>query len=53
VLDFLLTQGTSASAKQYSVQIIHTFISFRDFGPINGHSFAKERSAALGAAERV
>jgi hypothetical protein len=46
VLDFLLTQSTSASAKQYSVQVIHTFISFRDFGLIDGTSFAKELSAA-------
>jgi hypothetical protein len=38
VLDFLLTQGASASAKQNSVQVIHTFISFRDFGPIDGPS---------------
>ena len=53
VLDFLLTQGASASAKQNSVQVIHTFISFRDFGPIDGPSFAKELSAAPGAAESV
>src|SRR6478672_8445773 len=33
VLDFLLSQGTSASAKQYSVQVIHIFISFHDSGP--------------------
>jgi hypothetical protein len=26
VLDFLLTQGTSAPAKQYSVLIIHVFL---------------------------
>jgi hypothetical protein len=47
VLDFLLTQGTSALAKQYSVQVIHASISFRDFGPIDGPSFAKQRWAAL------
>jgi hypothetical protein len=29
VLDFLLTQGTSASAKQYSVLVIHALFSFR------------------------
>jgi hypothetical protein len=28
VFDFLLAQGTSASAKQYSIQVIHAFISF-------------------------
>jgi hypothetical protein len=28
VLDFLFTQGTSASAKQYSVLIIHVFSPF-------------------------
>src|SRR6478672_10723644 len=43
VLDFLLTQGTSASAKQYSVQVIHTFISFGDFGPSDGPSYAEVR----------
>jgi hypothetical protein len=53
VLNFLLTQGTSASTKQYSVQVIHTFISFRGFGLIDGTSFAKELSAALGAAKRI
>jgi hypothetical protein len=47
VLDFLLTQGTSASAKQYPIQVIHIFISFRDFGPIDGPSFTKEHLAAL------
>jgi hypothetical protein len=40
VLDFLLTQGTSASAKQYSVQVIHIFVSFRHFGSV-------ERAKAL------
>jgi hypothetical protein len=49
VLNFLLTQGTSASAKQYSVQVIHTFISFRDFGFIDGTSFAK----SFGCAGRI
>jgi hypothetical protein len=43
VFDFLLTQGTSASAEQYPVYVIHTFISFRDFGP----RFAKQHSATL------
>jgi len=43
VLDFLLTQGTSALAKQYSVQVIHTFISFGDFGPSDGPSYAEVR----------
>jgi hypothetical protein len=28
VLDFLLTQGTSTSAKQYSVLVIHVFSPF-------------------------
>jgi hypothetical protein len=48
VLNFLLTQGTSASAKQYSVQVMHTFISFRDFGLIDSTSFAKELFGCAG-----
>jgi hypothetical protein len=47
VLDFLLTQGTSALAKQYSVQVIHLSISFRGHGPIDRPGFARERWAAL------
>jgi hypothetical protein len=54
VLDFLLTQGTSASAKQNSVEVIHTFISFRDFGPPSmAQAWQKELWAAPGAAESV
>jgi hypothetical protein len=39
VLDFLLTQGTSASAKQHSVLVIHNFSLFVN-GPV-------ERAQAL------
>jgi hypothetical protein len=52
--DFLLTQGTSAPAKQYSVLIIHCFFSFRYWGQLIGPSsvngVARPR---LGAAERL
>jgi hypothetical protein len=53
VLDFLLTQGTSALAKQYSVQVIHTFISFRDFGLIDGLALQKSFRLRSRAAKRV
>jgi hypothetical protein len=34
-LDFLLTQGTSAPAKQYSVLVIHGVFSFHHWGPLS------------------
>jgi hypothetical protein len=36
VLDFLLTQGTSASAKQYPVQVIHVFLLSLLLSPLSG-----------------
>jgi hypothetical protein len=51
VLDFLLAQGTSASAKQYSIQVIHLLSPFVILGLSMAHVFAKELSAAPGAAE--
>lgn len=38
VLDFLLAQGTSASAKQYSIQVIHVLSPFVILGPSMAHA---------------
>jgi hypothetical protein len=52
-LDFLLTQGTSAPAKQYSVLIIHCFFSFRYWGQLIGpSSVSGVARPRLSAAER-
>jgi hypothetical protein len=42
VLDFLLAQGTSASAEQYSIQVIHLLSPFVILGLSMAHAFAKE-----------
>jgi hypothetical protein len=47
VLDFLLTQGTSASAKQYSVLVIHIFSPFV-IGPVARPCLVKRNFMSAG-----